>query len=168
MACVICASPSPCYQELLCREKESPNEAGSVQTTKAPPSSITNHQGGRVKDSDAGRAQESRNVRADRTAWLSGCSSSLRCCHISSDTHLQPPYHKHLQHLEIASPQIHDLDIISYHRQATGIAKRLAIDEVGQVRNFEDDIGVPKGSMTKPLAPTVETNDASNMFHALM
>ena len=84
-------------------------------------------------------------VRTDRTAWLSGYSSSLRCCHISSDTHLQPPYHKPLQHLEIASPQIRDLDTISYHRQAIGTAKRLAIEEVGQVRNLEDDIGVPKG-----------------------
>jgi hypothetical protein len=74
----------------------------------------------RGRDKDAGRARVSRNVRADRTAWLSGCSSSLRCCHISSDTHLQPPYHKHLQHLEIASLEIHDLDIISYHRQAIG------------------------------------------------
>jgi hypothetical protein len=31
----------------------------------------------RGRDKDAGRARVSRNVRADRTAWLSGCSSSL-------------------------------------------------------------------------------------------
>lgn len=125
--------------------KRAPTRWAVFSDESAPPSSTANHQGGRDKDNDAGRARESRNVRTDRTAWLSGCSSSLRCCHISSDTHLQPPYHRHLQHLEIASPQIRDLDTISYHRQAIGNAKRLAIDEVGQVRNFEDDIGVPKG-----------------------
>jgi hypothetical protein len=75
-----------------------------------------------------------------------GCPGVPLHCDVATShrihVHLQPPYHKHL---EIASPQIHDLDTISYHRQAIGIAKRLAIDEVGQVRNFEDDIGVPKG-----------------------
>lgn len=51
--------------------KKSPDEAGSVQMMKAP--RHDHHQPPTTKvasrDNDAGRARESRNVRADRTAY---------------------------------------------------------------------------------------------------
>jgi hypothetical protein len=81
--------------------------------------------------------------RSYRYGWPS--VATTRSCHISSDTHRQPPYHNIPRDLEIASPQILILMPSTTIAQAPVLPSDWKIKAVGQVRNFDDDIGVPNG-----------------------
>jgi hypothetical protein len=104
MACVMCASSSPCYQEAarpvprrldgrVCDEEDS-RRGGRCSDGGVPRHRRWKVAGTRSQETTTRAERASRaDVRADRMPWLSGCSSLRCCCHISSDTHRQPLYH---------------------------------------------------------------------------
>lgn len=92
---------------------------------------------------DTGRARELRNVRADRTLWLTGCCDAMLphpiACTSTASIPQTSPRSRDRKPLDL------DLDTICHHRKAPSNHKRLELKSVGQVRNLNDAIGVPNG-----------------------
>jgi len=122
-------------EESVVREKDTtiiPTRRGvfsSVQTMEAPPSpSSTNHRQGQGQrcgpSARVAQCPSRSNGMAVRVFLFTCAVATSHRIHIFS-LHTTNAS----QHLQIASPQIFDLDIISYHPQATGDHKRLATND---------------------------------------